>query len=221
MKTWGVGWTKAGERGLYPGASCHKLEGPCWSHKQQLLVSTCRSQEDAADKDRAWGRVHLGGTEDLLGPRDALWDQTVDSWKFSQLGHPRLNSPLYCCCPVTKWSPTLFDPTNYSMPGFPILHHLPSSLKFMSIESVMLSDHPIFCHPLLLLHSVFSSIRVFSNQSALHISCPKYWSFASVFPMTIQGWFPLGLTGLISLQSKGLSRVFSNTTVHHFIVFYW
>ena len=136
MKTWGVGWTKAGERGLYSGASCHKLEGPCWLHKPQPLVSACRSQEDAANKDRAWGRVHLGGTEDLLGPRDALWDQTVDSWKFSKLGHRRLNSPLYCC-PVTKWCPTLFDPMNYSMPGFPILHHLP---EFPQIHVHWVSD---------------------------------------------------------------------------------
>ena len=52
------------------------------------------------------------------------------------------------------------------------------SLKFTSIESVMLSDRPIFCHPLLLLPSNLPSIRVFSNESALHIRCPKYWSFS-------------------------------------------
>ena len=54
---------------------------------QKLLVSACRSQEDATDKGRAWGHVHLGGTEDLLGLRDALGDQTVDSWKFNKLSH--------------------------------------------------------------------------------------------------------------------------------------
>ena len=73
--------------------------------------------------------------------------------------------------------------------------------------------HPTICHPLLLLPSVFPSIRVFFNESVLHIREPKYWSSASVLPMSIQDWFSLGLTGLISLQSKGLSRVFSNTTV--------
>ena len=75
--------------------------------------------------------------------------------------------------------------------------------------------HLILCHPLLLL-SIFPSIRVFSNESVLHIRWPKYWSFSfsiSVLPMNIQSWFPLGWTGWISLQSKGLSRVFSNTTV--------
>ena len=79
--------------------------------------------------------------------------------------------------------------------------------------------HPTisFCHPLLLLPSVFPSIRVFlfSNELVQHIRWPKYWSLASesVLPMNIQDGFPLGLTNLISLQSKGLSRVFSNITV--------
>ena len=89
-----------------------------------------------------------------------------------------------------------------------------SLLQFMSIELVMASNHLFLCHPLLLLPSAFPSIRVFSNESALCIRWPKYWSFSfSILPMTIQEWFPLGLTGLISLQSKGLSRVFSNITV--------
>ena len=63
--------------------------------------------------------------------------------------------------------------------------------------------------------SIFPSIRVFSNELALHIRWPKYWASASasVLPMSIQGWFPLGLTGLIILLSKELSRVFSSTTV--------
>ena len=90
-----------------------------------------------------------------------------------------------------------------------------SLLKLMSIESVMRSNHLILCRPLLLLPSILPSIRVFSNELALHTRWPKYWSlsFRSVFPMNIQGLFPLGLTGLISLLSKGFSRVFSNTTV--------
>ena len=90
-----------------------------------------------------------------------------------------------------------------------------SLLKLMSIESVMPSNNLIFCHPLLLPPSIFPSIRVFSNESALCIRWPKYWSFSfSISPsMNIQDWFPLGRTGWISLQFKGLSRVFSNTTV--------
>ena len=87
--------------------------------------------------------------------------------------------------------------------------------KPMSIKSVMPSNHVILCRPLLLLSSIFPSIRVFSNESALCTRWPKYWSSAStsVPPMNTQDWSPLGWTGWIALQSKGLSRVFSNTTV--------
>ena len=89
-----------------------------------------------------------------------------------------------------------------------------SLLKLMSIESVMPSNHLTHCYTLLLPSSVFPSIRVFSNESVLHIRCPKYWSFSFsiVLPMNFNDWCPLGLTGWLSLQSKGPSRVFSNTT---------
>ena len=77
------------------------------------------------------------------------------------------------------------------------------------------SNHLILRHPLFLLPSIFPSIRVFSHESALCIRWPKYWSFIFIIspPMNTQDWSPLGWTGWISLQSKGLSRVFSNTTV--------
>ena len=90
-----------------------------------------------------------------------------------------------------------------------------SLLKFMSIESVMPSNHLILCRPLLLLSSIFPSIRVFSKEWALCIDgqCIGASASASVFPMNIQCRFPLGLTGFISLQSKGLSSVFSNNTI--------
>ena len=71
-----------------------------------------------------------------------------------------------------------------------------------------------FCHPLLLLPSIFPSIRVFSKESALRIKWPECWSFTfSISPSNIQSWLPLGLTALIFLLSKGLSRVFSSTTI--------
>ena len=80
--------------------------------------------------------------------------------------------------------------------------------KPMSIESVMPSNHLILCHPLLLLPSIFPTIRVFSNK------WPKYQNFSfNISPSNTQDWSPLGWTGCISLQSKGLSWVFSNTTV--------
>ena len=85
--------------------------------------------------------------------------------------------------------------------------------KLMSIESVMPSNHLILCHPLLLLPSIFPSIRVFSNESALPTKWPKFGgsASASTLQMNIQDWFPLGLTGLIPLWSKGPSGVFSST----------
>ena len=87
--------------------------------------------------------------------------------------------------------------------------------KLMSIKSVMPSNHRILCRPLLLLPSIFPSIRVFqmSQLSASGGQSIRVSASASVLPMNIQDWFPLGWTGWISLQSKGLSRVFSNTTV--------
>ena len=85
-------------------------------------------------------------------------------------------------------------------------------LKRLSMELVMPSNRLILCHPLLLL-SVFPSIRVFSNESAIRIRWPKYWSFSISPTNEYSGFIPLGLTGLISLLSKRLSRVFSNTTV--------
>ena len=90
-----------------------------------------------------------------------------------------------------------------------------SLLTLTSIESVMPSNHLILYHPLLLLPSISPIIGVFSNESVLYIRWPKYWSFSfnSVLPRNIQDWFPLGWTGWISLESKGLSKVFSNTTV--------
>ena len=90
-----------------------------------------------------------------------------------------------------------------------------SLLRLMSIELVMVSNHLILCHSLLLLPSIFPSIRVFSNELVLHIGGQSTGASASasVLPMNIEGWFPLRLASLISLQSKGLSRVFSNTTV--------
>ena len=90
-----------------------------------------------------------------------------------------------------------------------------SLLKLMFIESVILSNHLILCYPLLLLCSIFPSIRVFSNKSILCIRCQSIGVSASISvpPMNTQDWSLLGWTGWISLQSKGLSRVFSNTTV--------
>ena len=94
---------------------------------------------------------------------------------------------------------TLCDPMNCSTPGLPVHHQLQ--------ESVMPSSHLILCRPLLLLPPIPPSIRVFSNESNFRMRWPKSWSFPfSIIPSK-------EIPGLISLQSKGLSRVFSNTTL--------
>ena len=110
---------------------------------------------------------------------------------------------------------TLRDPKKCSTPGSLTITNSRSIPKPMSSESVMPSNHLIFCRPLLLLPSMFTSIRVFSNESSLCIRWPKYWSFSfSISPSNEhQDLSPSGWNGWISLQSKGLSRVFSNTTV--------
>ena len=93
-----------------------------------------------------------------------------------------------------------------------------SLLKIMSIELVMPSNHLILWHPFLLLPSIFPSIRVFSNESVLWPSCGQSIGVSaptSVLPMNILDGFLLGLTGWISLQSRGLSRVFASTTVQN------
>jgi len=97
-----------------------------------------------------------------------------------------------------------------------------SLLKVMSTEPVTSSNHLILCYLPPFLPSIFPEIRVFFNESALHIRQPKYWSFSFIISPSNEylGLISLGLTGWISLQSKGLSRVFSNTTVqkHRFLV---
>ena len=90
-----------------------------------------------------------------------------------------------------------------------------SLLRLISIELVMPSNHLVLCCPLLLPPSIFPSIKVFSNESVLLITWREYWSFSfSISPSNeYSGLISFRWTGWISLQSKGLSRVFSNTTV--------
>ena len=82
-----------------------------------------------------------------------------------------------------------------------------SLLILMSIESVMASNYLILCHPFLLLPWIFSSIRGFSNESVFASGGQSIGASASVLPINIQGWFPLQLTALFSLQSKGVKSL--------------
>ena len=115
---------------------------------------------------------------------------------------------------VTQSCPTLCNPMDRSTPGLPV-HHQLSEFTQTHVHWVMPSNHLIHCCPLLILPSIFPSIRVFSNESALCIRWPKYWcfSFNIILPLNTEDLSPLGWTVWISLQSKGFSRVFSNTAV--------
>ena len=126
---------------------------------------------------------------------------------------------LICCfcCSVAKSCPTLCDPTNCSTPGFPVLHYLP---EFALTHVHWVSD------------AISSSVTHFSSclqsfpaSGSLPMSqlfksgSQSFGASTAVLLMNIQDWFPLGLAGLIFLQSKGLSRVFSNTTVQKQLFF--
>ena len=122
---------------------------------------------------------------------------------------------LCCCCLLANSCLTLCNPTDCSTPGFFVFHYLPSLLKLMSIELVMPSNHLILCCPPSFCLQSFPASESFlmGQLFASGGHSIRVLGSASVLPMNIQDSFPLGLTGWISLQSKGLSRVFSNTTV--------
>jgi len=122
----------------------------------------------------------------------------------------------FCCCSVTQSCLTLCDPMDYSTPGLPVPHHLP---KFVQVHSCPLHQwhHPAispsealssFYHQSFPASGIFPMSQLFASGDQNTGASAS----ASVLPMNIQGWFSLGLTGLISLLSKGLSGVFSSTT---------
>ena len=151
---------------------------------------------------------------------------------------PSPSSPLFYCCFLeipTRWIVVLVVVVHLLshvwlfVAPWTAAHQAPLSstiswnlLKFMFIESVMLSNHLIFCHHFLLLSSIFPSIKLFFPMSQVFISggqSTEASASAAVFPMNIQGWFSSGLTGLISLWSKELPRVFSSTTYQKHLFF--
>ena len=110
----------------------------------------------------------------------------------------------HCCFSVANSCPTLCDTMDFSMPSFPVLHYLPG---FAQTQVHWVCDAIQLSHPLLPPSPPMSRFFASGGQN-IGISAT-----ASVLPVNIQGWFPLGLTYLISLQSKGLPRVFSSTTI--------
>ena len=132
----------------------------------------------------------------------------INSW----LSSPPQSSVQFSS--VAQSCPTLCDPMDHSQASLSITNSWSLS-KLMSIESVMPSNHLILCYPLLLLPSIFPSIRVFSNESAPQIRWPKYWSFSfNISPSSEHsGLISFRMNWLYILAVLGTSRVFSNTTV--------
>ena len=115
---------------------------------------------------------------------------------------------------VLQSCPTLCNPMDCSTPGLPVHHQLPALLKLMSSESMMPSNYLILCRPLLLLLSIFPSIRVFSNESVLRIRWPKYWSFSfSINPSK-------EYSGLISFRIDWLNLLAVQGTLKSLLQYY-
>ena len=127
---------------------------------------------------------------------ECSWNSHILSFVVQSLSRVRLF--------VTPWTAACQASPSFTIPQ--------SLLKLMSIGSVMPSNHLVLCHPFLL-PSVFPTSGSFPMSQLFQSGGQSIRASVSVLPMNIQDWFPLGLIGLISLQSRGLSWVFSNTTV--------
>ena len=150
---------------------------------------------------RILGWVAISSSRGSSQPRDRTWVFSATR-KFFTIWATREASGLYTApvprrevqfSSVAQLCLTLCNPVDCSMAVFPVHHELPGLLKLLSIESVKPSNHLILCCPLILPPSIFPSIRVFSNESALHIRWPAYWSFS--FSISPSNEYP----GLISL----------------------
>ena len=160
------------------------MVGKIWEKQYTLFANICK-KHSWKDTWKAGNTGYGKGTE----PGELRWEMLLFScvWLF-----------------VTPWTAA-----HQASLSFTISQSL---LKFTSSVSTMPSNHFILCC-LLLLPSIFPSIKFFSNESALCIQRIGVSASASVLPMNIQDWSALGWSGWISLQSKGLSRIFSNTTI--------
>ena len=147
-----------------------------------------------------------------MGNREYTWQvRAIQTWSWKALFRR-----CCFCCSVASACPTLCDPMDCSRPGFPV-HHL--SVCSNSCL-VMPSSHLILCHLFLLLPSIFPSIRVFSNELALSIRWPNYWSFIISPSNEYSGLISFRIDWFDLLAVQGLSRVFSNTTVWKHQFFY-
>ena len=171
---------------------------------------------------QSYNRIVLSFNDNMNGPLEhyAMWNMS-DRYEIYQIIYDLFNvlnlkwKTSVQFSSVTQSCLTLCDPMNCSTPGLPVHHQLP---EFTQTHAHQVGHAIKPSHPLSSPSPpapIPPSIRVFSNESILRMRCPKYWSFSfSIVPSKkSQGWSPSEWTGWISLQSKGLSRVFSNTTV--------
>ena len=145
-----------------------------WRVFHSLLWSTQSKALAQSIKQRKWLSIQKLGKIHICLKTILFFIHLTWFWIWWQ-SHSGKNS-LYVVV-VQSLSLAWIFVTPMDTPGFPVLHHLPEVLKLMSIESVMSSNHPVLCRPLLLLPSIFLSIRVISKKSALCIRWPKYWNF--------------------------------------------
>ena len=155
----------------------------------------------------------------MVGPMGCLrtyWGEVSELVSLHLTTSFLLATACFCCCSFAQLFLTLCHPMDWSMPGFPV-YHQPPELTQMHVQPVGDAIQPSY--PLLSpsppAFSLSQHQGLFQGVSSLH----QVTKSASVPPMNIQDWFPLGWTDLISLQFKGLSRVFSNTTIqrHDFL----
>ena len=156
----------------------------------------------------------------------AMWETWVRSlgWEGpleKEIFFLLLKGALHRFISVTQSCPNFVIPWTTARQASLSITNSWNLLKLMSYESVMPFNHLILCHPLLLLLSIFLSIRDFSNESVLCIRWPKYWNFSfSISPSNkYSGLIPFRTDWLDLLAVKGLSRVFSNTTVQKYQFF--
>ena len=184
---------------------------------QSTFTSICTwfSQASCGVRQRrGWGGERRGTLQERSRPRPKelpagkpTFAVTGTTPWFPQFSSVQLSSVAQSCL-------TLCDPMDCSMPGFFVYYQLP---EFTQTHVHQVSDAIQLSHPVV---PVFSHLQSFPASGSFSVS--QFFTSdigvsasASVLPMNIQDWFPLGWTGWISLQSKGLSRVFSNTTVHN------
>ena len=148
-------------------ASLSRWAGWTTSHLPQPSATIYSSENSSKDPGNFEGNVSRWSAVSINDSALMIWVASVTL--YFVIGGGRS---------VTKWCPTLWDPMDGSTPGLPVLHYLPELAQTHVHGSGMPSNHLILCRPLLLLPSVFPSIRVFSSEAALRIQWLKYWSFS-------------------------------------------